>query len=448
MKKLLTGTLLMVVSGAATGACEYIIYPYSASASGAIGTHRLSSPSDGIGSNWRGTAANDAQNGLLPGLSTSIDISSNHTFQPPGTILSSAGGIPYTVFAHRGGYDPEQVFFRCTPDTVGQLFEAWSTNGDDAYGGMYEATDVPNAYLTLAKNVALRLTHEETGLPFRSEWQQRAMTNLDTDANGNFLIKAKNFSPIRAELIKTADERYYANTAASFNYNAVVTPTGYQVFRGPGTLSWSIKIGEKHYGGNWSGWPNDWPGIVSLYSNGIVVRRSAICQIQDFTPLVLFTKITVAELNAGASRSTNFTLNFACESAVVSGVATNKNNVALGFLAPASSVAAARGFNLVSGSAVTWLLDENYGEAGHAKGVGVRIYRNGSPMNFLTTDTSGTGSAGGWTPVFAGAPSLTSSQNGVNYYQETFEARLGSFGADALSAGTYQSHAQILLRLQ
>ena len=91
-------------------------------------------------------------NGLLPGLSKSVDITSNSSFQPAGTILTSSGGIPLPLYAHKGGgYDPEQVFFRCTPDTAGQLYEARSTNGDDTVAGWYEATDVPGAYLTIMK---------------------------------------------------------------------------------------------------------------------------------------------------------------------------------------------------------------------------------------------------------------------------------------------------------
>lgn len=139
-------------------ACEYIIYPYKSGSSGAQGTHRLSASTDGIANDWRSGGGNDAWNGLLPGLSKSVDITSNSSFQPAGTILTSSGGIPFTTYAHKGGgYDPEQVFFRCTPDTAGQLYEAWSTNGDDTVAGWYEATDVPGAYLTIMKNVAVLL---------------------------------------------------------------------------------------------------------------------------------------------------------------------------------------------------------------------------------------------------------------------------------------------------
>ncbi|RVS84534.1 fimbrial protein, partial [Citrobacter freundii] len=95
-------------------ACEYIIYPYKSGSSGAQGTHRLSASTDGIANDWRSGGGNDAWNGLLPGLSKSVDITSNSSFQPAGTILTSSGGIPFTTYAHKGGgYDPEQVFFRC-----------------------------------------------------------------------------------------------------------------------------------------------------------------------------------------------------------------------------------------------------------------------------------------------------------------------------------------------
>lgn len=433
----------------AQAACEYIIYPYNAGSSSAQGSHRLSAASDGVANDWRSGGGNDAWNGLLPGLSKSIDITSNNSFQPGGTVLTSSGGIPFTTYAHqRGGYDPEQVFFRCTPDTAGQLYEAWSTNGDDAYAGRYEATDVPGARLTVMRNVALRLTHDATGSVFTDSWQQRPLENLDLDTNGNFLIKAKNFSSISVELIKTLDTRYFASSSSSATYNGYVNPNAYVVFRGPGTSSWDIKVGQPHFGGNWAGWANDWPSVISLYNNGITVKRGAMCQVTDFTPVVHLPPISVAQLKRGEYSSAPFQIGFACESTVVSGVAAGKSNVAMGFLAPESSVNSAWGFGLIGPKTVTWLLDTQYGAAGHARGVGVRVYRAGNPISFMAVSTQGTGTDGGWMPVIGSNTQQTGSQDGVNYYNEAFEARLASFGGDTLTAGSYQSHAQVLLRIQ
>ncbi|MGU3415501.1 fimbrial protein [Enterobacteriaceae bacterium C34A] len=447
MKKLLI--LLTLSSSMAQAACEYIIYPYKSGSSSAQGSHRLSAQSDGIANDWRSGGGNDAWNGVLPGLSKSIDVTSNVSFQPAGAMLTSSGGIPFTTYAHKGGgYDPEQVFFRCTPDTAGQLYEAWSTNGDDAYAGWYEANDVPGARLTLMKNVALRLTHDATGSVFTDSWQQRPLENLDVDTNGNFLIKAKNFSTISVELIKTLDTRYFANQAQSATYDSYVNPNAYVVFRGPGTASWDIKVGQPHRGGNWAGWANDWPSVISLYNNGITVKRGAMCQVTDFTPVVHLPPISVAELKRGEYSSAPFQIGFACESTVVSGVATGKGNVAMGLLAPESSVNSAWGFGLIGPKSVTWLLDTQYGTAGHARGVGVRVYRAGNPINFMAVSTAGSGTDGGWMPVIGSNTQPNGSQNGINNYMETFEARLASFGADTITAGSYQSHVQVLLRIQ
>ncbi|WP_435952945.1 fimbrial protein [Dryocola sp. BD626] len=445
MKALFFG-LMLAASLPAQAVCEYIIYPYNG-ANASFGSHRLSSASDGTTNNWRSSGGADGWNGMLPGVNLSIDVTTNDLFQPPGTVLGAGGGVPFTQYAHRGGWDPEMVFFRCTPDTAGQLYQAFSTNGDDAYAGWFEANDVPGAYLTFAKNVALRLTLEATGQVFTDSWQQVAMTNLDTDKDGNFLIKAKNFSPIRVELLKTADTRYFINAAATYSF-AGVNPNAYVVFRGPGTDSNGIKIGQPHRNGNWAGWYTDWPSVISLYNTGITVRRGAVCQVTHFTPVVQIPIITAAELRAGGSSSAPFTLEFACESGVASGVAANKQNVALGFLAPPGNVLAAQKYGLVSGSAVTHLLDDAYGSPGVARGVGVRVIRNGSPMNFLTTDVGGTGTTAGWVPVLGGAQASTGTQNGVDSYREVFEARLERFTGDELTAGGYQAHAQILMRLQ
>lgn len=440
--------LLALLSSGVQAACEYIIHPYKSGSNSALGSHRLSAPTDGVTYKWRPGASYDKWNGKLPGLSKSVDITSNSGFQPAGTILTSSGGIPFTTYAQKdGGYDPEQVFFRCTPDTGGQLYEAWSTNGDDHYGGWHEATDVPGAYLTVMKNVALRLTHDATGSIFTDNWQQRPLENLDLDTNGNFLIKAKNFSTISAELIKTLDIRHYSNDDQSASYDRYGRPNAYVVFRGPGTTSWNIKIGQSHRG-NWWGWGDDWPSVISLYNNGITIKRAAMCQVTDFTPVVHLPVISVAQLKRGEYSSAPFQIDFACESTVVSGIAKGKSNVAMGLLAPESSVNSAWNFNLVAGKTVTWLLDTQYGAAGRARGVGVRVYRAGNPVNFMAVTTAGSGTEGGWMPVISSNTQQNGSQDGVNYYSETFEARLASFGADTLTAGGYQSHVQVLLRIQ
>lgn len=439
--------IVMLASATVQAACEYIIYPFSSGANSNVGSHRLSSASDGTTGNWRGSGGADGYNGQLPGVNKSLDVSSNNSFQPPGTVLGAGGGIPFSQYARKGGWDPEMVFFRCTPDTAGQLYQAFSTNGDDAYAGWYEANDVAGAYLTLARNVALRLTFEATGQQFTDTWQQAALSHLDTDKDGNFLIKAKNFSPIRVELLKTADTRFFINSAATYTF-AGVNPNAYVVFRGPGIDSNGIKVGQPHRNGNWAGWYTDWPSVISLYNTGITVRRGAMCQVTHFTPIVQIPVISAAELRVGRSSSKPFTLEFACESGVVSGVAANKKNVALGFLAPAANVLEAQKYGLVSASAVTHLLDDAYGTPGRARGVGVRVLRNGTPVNFLSSDVGGTGAAAGWLPVLGGAQMTTGSQSGVDSYREQFEARLERFTSDELSAGSYQAHAQILMRLQ
>lgn len=450
MKKRFTfavGTLLLMAGARSHAECEFIIYPADGTNSG-MGSYRLNHESDGKASDWRANGGADAWNGQLPGVGKSIDISANDAFQPPGTVLAAGGGIPFTQYARKGGWDPEMVFFRCTPDTAGQLFQAFSTNGDDAYGGWYEAQDVPGAYLTLAKNVAMRITLEETGQVFADTWQQTPLTHLDTDKSGNFLIKAKNFSPIRVELLKTADTRYFWNQDPNYTF-AQVNPNAYVIFRGPGVRSSNNIIGGLHRD-NWHGWYDDWPSVLSLYNNGITVRRGAACKVTHFNPVIFIPPISAADLRAGRSSSVPFSLEFSCESAVVSGVVAGKHNVALGFMAPAANVMSAQKYGLTSGSAlaVTHLLDDAYGTPGHARGVGVRVLRNGTPMDFLTTSTGGTGITSGWVPVLAGAQVKTGTQDGIDSYREEFEARLEHFSGDEVTSGRFQAHAQIFMRLQ
>lgn len=95
MKQLIL--VLVLLPSGVHAACEYIIYPYKSGSSSAQGSHRLSSATDGVANDWRSGGGNDAWNGVLPGLSKSVDITSNSSFQPAGTILTSSGGIPFTT---------------------------------------------------------------------------------------------------------------------------------------------------------------------------------------------------------------------------------------------------------------------------------------------------------------------------------------------------------------
>lgn len=401
---------------------------------------QLSSTNDGVGALWYGSL--HYNNGSL-GLPSVVDISTSNDFQPDGTLLASSVA-PFTSYAVNSGYVSEQVLFRCDAADAGKVYEVYATNGDAVYAGMYDDGSItgvaPKAYATYVRNIAIRFTNMETGEFYDKIWKSRPLTGLDTDSQGRLLVKAKNFSAVQTEIFRLNYARSGTNNAASYLY-AYTQPNAYIAFRGPGITGPADGADSQT---SFPGWYGTWPASIGLY-NYVTFRRGATCKVSNFTPVVTLPAINISALQAGEVSQSPFTLDFQCQSAATSGLKTGQ--IALGFLAPPASVAAATKYGLITSGAANYLLDEQYGAAGHARGVGVKIYRSNQPMQFLTTDTTKTT---GWSPILGGDQTLVDSNTaqGINSYTETFMAQLEKFGGDELTAGSYQAHAQILIRIQ
>ncbi len=420
---------LLVISSSAFATCIKI-----------TAQSQLSSSSDGVASSWPGSL--DYNNGSL-GLPSVVDISTSNDFQPDGTLLASSVA-PFTSYAINSGYESERVLFRCDAADATQIFEMYATNGDAAYAGLYDDGSItgvaPKAYATYVRNVAIRFTNMETGQFYDKIWKSRLLTGLDTDSQGRLLIKAKNFSAVQTEVFRLNYARAGTNNSASYLY-AYTQPNAYIAFRGPGITGPADGADSQT---SFPGWYGTWPASIGLYQY-VTFRRGATCKVSNFTPVVTLPAINISALQTGEVSQSPFTLDFKCQSAATSGLKTGQ--IALGFLAPPASVAAATKYGLITSGAANYLLDEQYGTPGHARGVGVKIYRNNQPMQFLTTDTTKTT---GWSPILGGDQTKVDSNTaqGIDSYTETFMAQLEKFGSDELTAGSYQAHAQILIRIQ
>lgn len=400
------------------------------------------SAGDGTAGAWAGSLDNN--NGSL-GLPSVIDLSTNANFQPDGTLLAAATS-DFTTFALNTGYDPERVLFRCAAADVDQLFEMYATNGDNDYGGKNEdgaiAGNVPSGFATVVANVVIRLTNLSTGEYYSRLWKGRRLTGLDTDSTGHILVKAKNFSNLYTELFRINYTRAGAYNVASYAY-AYTQPNAYIAFKGPG-ISGPVEGTDSV--SNWPGWYGTWPASIGLY-NYMTFRRTTICAVTNFTPTVILPRISVAELNNGNTSSADFNVDFQCQTGINSGVTAG--TVAMGFLVPAASVAKAQTLGLMNGSGgISHLVSENYGAAGMASGVGIRIYRNNSPMYLLSKNVTQTGNNGGWYGIFQGAQQITGTVSGGNSYTENFRAELSKISGQTVTAGAVNAHAQVVIRVQ
>ncbi|KWF27194.1 fimbrial protein [Burkholderia pseudomultivorans] len=383
------------------------------------------------------------------------------SFVPEGTLLASLVSPIYNLGANGvGSYSPEQVLFRCSPDSAGTMFEYFTTNADNASAGgtdVSAVSGIPGTYQSRYAGVVFRVTNATTGQTVTRYWQARPLTDLDVDSQGWFLVKAKNFSAYKVELFKcsTCPSGGYQSTGAWLE----TQPFAYSAFRGgaSGTIpSSGLSVGADS-AVQYSGWYGSWPGAINPYGN-ITVRRSATCAVTNTTPMILFPTMTVGELTQGGSRQLPITVQIECQPIAPSGMSslasgTAANQTALGLLAPPENVQQAINAGLkTSGSGVTYLLSNGYGtDPGVATGVGVALSRpGGGALNFLSNQyvTTG-GAADGWDPVLndtTGQPPV----NGWTRYTRVINATFKAFapGSTPVTAGRYNATAQVIVRVQ
>lgn len=380
---------------------------------------------------------------------------SDTAFQPNGTMLASSI-VPFITYGQRGGYDPEQVLYRCDAADENEIFEYYSVNADNAYSGMYEdgvADGVNRGYATYIKNVVARLKNNQSGEYFSRIWQKRAMTGLDRDAEGRILVKAKNFTDISVELFRIRDVRGFNGSSAvnrpyesGYSYNQ---PAGYIAFGGPGITHPTEGIDHiSHY----PGWYAQWPGNISFYQQMLVRRTPGTCSVSSVAPYVLFPTTTIKELEQGHSVNVNMSLSYRCQGDFISG--TKAGNFAVGFKIDTNSFNRAKAMGLTDQAAVSHLLSRNYGSPGYAQGVGVILEREDGltqPFVIKTYPDLGTGiydsSKDGWRK-FIGTNIDYDPINKVTILHETYTAKLTKIPGVTVTAGKYYAQAQVLIRVQ
>jgi len=384
-----------------------------------------------------------------------INLTSAH-LQPVGTLLGSIVISP----ASAPGLTSETVMWECDITDADDLYELFATNGDDRVGGFWDigaADGLPNYFATWFPYVAIRLTHVNSGQVYTRYWQQARITEYATVGN-KIQIKAKHLSLIQAELVRVSSlppttgsvSNYCTGTAASSGsgvYPYTCTqPNGYIQFQGGGIKSDSVGEDSSRYYRFWGARNGVGYGMRSAAS----ISYAATCVARNVTPVVTFLPVTAAELNQGATRSSDFTIDLECDNAVNSGTSTNQT--ALGIQVAQSAYTQAQSMGLVtSGGAVTHLLSNGYGsDPSVATGVGIslRNAKDGTAMNFLGWSNTGTGASGGWYPVLDGASSNGSNTQNFTNYSQTITATLSALPGLTAKPGKVNATAYVLVKVQ
>ncbi|MDF0606800.1 fimbrial protein [Neisseriaceae bacterium TC5R-5] len=414
-------------------------------------------PGKGIYKSWK---TQSWSNGGFEGLPSTININ-NVSFQPQGSIIASAIS-PATSLADNG-YDADQVLFRCQAKDANLLYEYY-TNNPFALTGLYEDGlnyGVSGGYRTVYQGVVARLTNVKDGKYFSINWQKRQMTNLDRDSQGWILVKVKDFTPVKIELIRVPNEALSISNpgqvggdgrnaqagTGDINYNYA---SGYISFFGPGIGN---NGGVQYDGRDASQWYPDHltdAYIASIkYTDRLSIRRSSSCKIDNVTPYVRFPSMTGAQLNNGQTVSSPIDIDFTCQPNVA-GLASFSSSADLtGGTAMAVTIPVQKGLDSIgivsvstTASGVASLISDNYGSAGVAQGVSVTLRKqsDGQLVPFAWGSY-------GWQAVLDGA-SQTGTVDGNKVYRKSLTATFGKIAGKTVTPGSFKARAEVMIRVQ
>lgn len=403
--------------------------------------------------NWGNAGDTVGSAGTIAGninLAANTQLDSGETFVPDNTILAS-GSIRFTEMGTTP-YTPETILFRCTADEEGKLYEYYSVNGDDTYSGNVDVgknTGHSETYQTAFSGVASRLTNLATGEYYSRYWKSRPLLNLDHDSLGWILVKAKNFSDAKIELLKNS---YAKGNIASGNYTRT-QPLAYIAFHGGG-FSPQLYDGADH-ASNHSGWASHWPAVINLY-NRVSLTKINTCKLTYTTPSVFFPPIAVPQLMQNQKLTQPIDIDFVCQSTESSGGYTGfksgiePGKTAMGFVINAENAAAAREEGLeYRPDMFSHLLADGYKKnADVATGVGIRITSDGGRDNVdLFTNINAPGNMNGpWYPVLFNAANA-GRDNTLTNYKARFYATLERLPGKQATAGYFRASMQVVIKV-
>lgn len=381
-------------------------------------------------------------------LNLSVVNITDESFQPNGTLLQSST-VPFTTYGQEKGYDPEQVLFRCDATDDGKLYEIYSVNGGEQYGGYHEdgaAFGVTRGYATYVQNMAIRVKNNSTGQYFAGPWQYRALLGLDRDEKNRILVKAKNFTDITVELFRIGTIRGKVESHLKpYSFNQ---PSAYIAFGGPG-LDYPDE-GVYHITHR-PGYYKNWPGNISLY-NQLYTRRTSGCAVTRVTPYVYFAPLTMDELHKGITRESTISINYRCEKTANINAGPAVNGIAVAFKIGTSNYQVAKSLGFMNLDAATYLLSDNYGSNDIAKGVGVKLVRSdGIEQPFLNFEGRTSlapqynASKDGWRHLFG---NKVGEADGSIQYSDSYQVTFGKLPGMTPTTGRFYAKAEVLIRVQ
>jgi len=379
---------------------------------------------------------------------------SNRAFHPEGTVLASVV-VPSTSYTF-GGAHGESVLWICDKTDLGQLKFLAATNGDSRFGGEFEL--IPGVYGTWFDHVGLRQTLG--GVELTRHWQSIPLGSYK-EVGDKLHIRLSDLPTMVAELVyvdsHVPPSGWYncggypskpINNKDGLNYSCL-QPASYIQLYGPGIPH--DEPGEDHRDYHWDFWGAD-NGFGYTLWNAATLSANPTCVVHSVTPHVHFPTVTVNELEQGGSANANFSLVLDCESATVSG--SGSGETAIGIQVSEGAFRAAQQLGLVRDGGVDYLVSDQYGLPGVAKGVGIALIDSeGNQRRWVgQPGTVGRGHyrgpLAGWHPVSWGSKMIGLSPPDNYLLQLDFNARLQQLPGLPIEAGKVKATAHVTVKVQ
>lgn len=386
--------------------------------------------------------------------------------QPVGTLLASTV-VPPTNYTYNGA-TAGTVLWECdkTDYTDGNVYFLVATNGDERFGGHYEAgvTDgLPGVYATWFQYVGIK--QSMAGETLSRYWKRIPVTTY-AEADDKIQIRVQDIPPLVAELYKIST--LPPTSASKCSGPGVATATGRTyTCNDPNSYIQLVGPGLRHDEDGEDS--NDHWDFYSLYAVGYTMYRgsslsvNATCVARSATPLVMFPTIAAQQLNNGVTSQAHFNVQIECSNTAASGTASGQT--AIGIQVSNGAYSAAQRLGLVNGAGgVIALVSDNYGnDPTLAEGVGITLQNAGTDSDVVFVGQPGmTGSVpsgnpsgpdAGWYPVLEGATAQGATQAGYTHYTQTYTATLrrltGLATADTpVTPGKVHATAYVLVKVQ
>ncbi len=378
-------------------------------------------------------------------------------YQPVGLL-----GVTHATVGDASAFSKgaNTLLYECDISDRGQLYEAFSTNGDSAVGGYNEYPAGSGIYQTFFPFIGIKITRDRDGKVFSRKWQRSPIDG--TIENGKLHVYARDFSGITTELYRNdqtirthATNGFGCSEPAIDTYKGSYTctqPNAYTVFVGPG---WNadrnyVEGQDSATGKGYAGFSYyNWIGIGMIYAKPSLTQSLFGCKVQDYTKVVLMPTVSVTDVENNNRVGAPFTVKYRCGNfggtrLIDSLAGVGEGKISVAFMAKNSHK------EWAGATYVPFLLSDNDGQEGYARNVGIAITPFDRNTNLGFIQENSLGDYKGWFSLLEGEQQRVQVNSTRMEITSQFRAYYVPIAPGVLpvTPGKFDATAYILVRYQ